>query len=74
MASNEPFPFPGVHDHVRYVLEKYGSGRLLWGADHIYHFTGTTFWETLHFLEEVPSVSTEDLRDLRYRTFKSIAL
>lgn len=70
--STDPYPFADVHDHVRYVLEQFGSKRLLWGADYIYHFTGTTFWESRHFLEEVPSVSAGDLRDLRYRTFESM--
>lgn len=73
-ASNEPYPFPDIHKYVRYALEQFGSDRLLWGSDYIYHFTETTFWESLHFLEKVPSLSTGDLRDLRYRTFESIAI
>lgn len=71
--SSDPYPFEDIHEYVRYALEQFGSNRLLWGSDHIYHFTETTYWESLHFLEEVPSVSKSDIRDLRYRTFRSIA-
>jgi L-fuconolactonase len=71
--SNEPYPFEDIHEYVRYALEQFGSDRMLWGSDYIYHFDTTTYWESLHFLEEVPSISRGDLRDIRHRTFESIA-
>jgi L-fuconolactonase len=71
--SIEPYPFKDIHEYIRYALDQFGSDRLLWGTDHIYHFSDTTYWECLHFLEEVPCVSRADLKDMRYRTFESIA-
>ena len=32
--SSEPYPFPGLHKHVRRVFEAFGSRRMLWGTDY----------------------------------------
>lgn len=70
--SLEPYPFDDIHDYVRNLLDWFGSDRLLWGTDWVYHFREATPWESIHFLEELPFVSTGDLKDLRYRTFESL--
>jgi L-fuconolactonase len=70
--SEEPYPFEDVHDHVRNLLEWFGSDRLLWGSDWVYHFKQATPWETVHFVEALPFTSRGDVRDLRYRTYESL--
>ena len=70
--SREPYPFADIHGHIRNLFDWFGSERLLWGTDWVYHLKETTPWETIHFLEELPFVSQSDRRDLQYRTFKRL--
>jgi predicted TIM-barrel fold metal-dependent hydrolase len=70
-SSEEVFPFADIHPHVRSLLDWFGSERLLWGSDFIYHFKEATPWETRHFLEEIDVLSAGDRRDLLSRTFES---
>lgn len=70
--TEEVYPFEDLYPYVRYLLTQFGSDRLLWGSDFIYHFKQATPWETLHFLDEVDCLSRSDRRDLRYRTFASL--
>ncbi|WP_436927487.1 amidohydrolase family protein [Halosimplex amylolyticum] len=70
--SQEPYPFEDVHGHVRQLVDWFGSDRLLWGTDWVYHFKEGTPWETTHFLDELDFLSTSDRRDLRYRTFETL--
>ena len=71
-SSQDVYPFADLHPYIEFLINEYGSERLLWGSDFIYHFKQATPWETLHFLEEVPFLSTKDRRQLRYRTFESL--
>jgi len=71
-SSEDVYPFEDLYPYFRFLLDQFGSGRLLWGSDFIYHFKQATPWETLHFLDEVPFLSASDRRDLRYRTFESM--
>lgn len=71
-SSEAAYPFEDLYPYLRYLLEQFGSDRLLWGSDFIYHFKQATPRETLHFLEDMPFLSTGDRRDLRYRTFESL--
>ena len=70
--SLAPYPFSDVHDHIRNLFEWFGSGRLLWGTDWVYHFKKATPWETMHFLDELSFLSRRDIRDIQYRTFESM--
>jgi len=70
--SLDPYPFHDVHEYVRYLVEQFGTDRLVWGSDHIYHFKETTYWESLHFLNELSFLSETDRRRLRHRTFESL--
>lgn len=70
--SLEPYPFEDVHDHVRALLDHFGSDRLTWGSDQIYHFKEATPWESLHFLDGLDFLSPGDRRDLLSRTFDSL--
>ena len=31
--TNEPFPFPGLHRHIRRVVDCFGKDRCVWGSD-----------------------------------------
>lgn len=55
-----PYPFTDVHDHVRFLLEEFGSDRLLWGSDYIYHFKKTSVVGTKRFIDELEFLSTRD--------------
>ncbi|MFB6135364.1 MAG: amidohydrolase [Halobacteriaceae archaeon] len=72
-SSEDVYPFEDLHPYLRYLLAQFGSDRLLWGSDFVYHFKQATPWETLHFLDEAPFLSASDRRDLLYRTFESLA-
>ncbi|MFB6138317.1 MAG: amidohydrolase [Halobacteriaceae archaeon] len=71
-SSDAVYPFSDLHPYARVLLEAFGSERLLWGSDFIYHFKEATPWETLHFLDEMSFLSTGDRRDLLHRTFESM--
>ena len=71
-SSQDVFPFADIYPYIEFLLENYGAERLLWGSDFIYHFKQATPWETLHFLDEVPVLSTTERRQLCYRTFESM--
>ena len=70
--SLDPYPFEDVHDYIRNLLDWFGSDRLLWGTDWVYHFKRATPWETIHFLDELSFLSSKDRRDFEYRTFESM--
>lgn len=70
--SIDPYPFHDIHEYVRYLVEQFGTDRLVWGSDYVYHFKETTYWESLHFLDELSFLSETDRRRLRYRTFESL--
>ncbi len=57
--SSEPYPFPGLHKHIRQVYDAFGPRRMFWGTD----------WTRLPcpwrqavtlFTEELPWLSDED--------------
>ena len=68
----DPFPFTELHEYIRFLVNEFGSERLLWGSDFIYHFKQATPWETLHFLDQMEFISSGERRDLLYRTFESM--
>lgn len=70
--SLDPYPFYDIHEYIRYLVEQFRTDRLMWGSDHIYHFTETTYWESMHFLDELPFLTETDRCRLRYRTFESL--
>jgi predicted TIM-barrel fold metal-dependent hydrolase len=66
--SDERFPHPDVHDHVRRLLEWFGPDRLLWGSDYVYRFRSVTPWQTREWLDRVPALSRADRRTVTERT------
>lgn len=71
-SSDAVYPFEDLHPYAHELLDAFGSERLLWGSDFIYHFKEATPWETLHFLDELDALSTADRRNLLHRTFESM--
>lgn len=66
--SDEPYPFEDVHAFVRELVEAFGSDRLLWGSDYVYHFKKLTPRHTREFLSELPFLSERDRENLLGRT------
>jgi len=53
--SSEPYPFPGLHRHIRRVYDAFGPRRMLWGTDYTrlpcsYRHAVTLFTDALDFL------------------------
>ena len=67
--SDEQFPFADVHEFVRTLIDAFGSERLLWGSDYIYHLKKLTPRQTREFLDELPFLSDRDHENLLGRTF-----
>lgn len=66
--SEQPFPFEDIHGFVRILVDEFGSDRLLWGSDYIYHFKRVTPQQTREFLDELPFLSRRDRANLLGRT------
>lgn len=66
--SDERYPFCDIHSFVRALVEAYGSDRLLWGSDYVYHFKKATPIQTREFLDELSFLSDRDKANLLGRT------
>jgi len=70
--SAGPYPFADTHKHVRYLFEEFGSDRLLWGSDYIYHFKKTSLIDTKRFIAELEFLSTGDERRILGRNMDDL--
>lgn len=68
--SNETYPYNDMHDHVRWLLDKFGHERLIWGADYPNVSDVATYEECVTWLEQIEGVSTGDVNWLRGRSFE----
>jgi len=68
--SAEPFPYPDMHDHVRWLLDRFGRERVIWGSDFPNVSDEATYVEARNWLEHVDTVSSQDLSWLRGRSFE----
>lgn len=57
--STEPYPFPGLHKHIRQVYDAFGPRRMFWGTDWTRLTCGYRQAITL-FTEELPWLSASD--------------
>jgi L-fuconolactonase len=57
--STEPYPFRGLHPHIRRVYDAFGPRRMFWGTDWTRLTCPWRLAVTL-FTEELPWLSTED--------------
>ena len=68
--SNETYPYNDMHDHVRWLLDKFGREHLIWGADYPNVSDVATYEECVTWLEQIEGVSTGDMNWLRGRSFE----
>ncbi len=68
--SSEPFPYPDMHDHVRWLLDEFGPERVTWGSDYPNVGDEATYAEAVHWLDHVDGLSSADLAWLRGRAFR----
>lgn len=59
--SEEDFPFSDMHDHVNWLIDQFGSDRVVWGSDYPNGSEEFTYRETLEWLHYLDSLSAEDL-------------
>ncbi|GKZ15187.1 amidohydrolase family protein [Haladaptatus sp. T7] len=68
--SAEEYPYSDMHDHVRWLLDKFGRERVIWGADFPNVSDVATYDECVTWLEHVDELSTGDINWLRGRSFE----
>ena len=69
-AGGDPYPFTSTHEAVRRLYDAYGPDRLFWGTD-ITRLPCTWRESISIFTEEMPFLSTEDLRLIMGEAFCS---
>jgi L-fuconolactonase len=57
--STEPYPYPGLHKHIRRVFDAFGPRRMFWGTD-LTRLRGTYREAITLFTEELPWLSKTD--------------
>jgi predicted TIM-barrel fold metal-dependent hydrolase len=70
-VSDEPYPYEDLHECVHWLLDTFGRDRVAWGSDfpNVTRYEGTTYPETLDWLDEVDDLSEADRRWLESRAF-----
>lgn len=69
--SNEEFPYEDVHDHIRWVLNRFERERVAWGSDYPYvSDLVDSYADTLGWLEHVDGLSRSDWRWLTERSLR----
>lgn len=67
--SSEGYPYADLHDHVRTLLEWFGSDHLVWGSDYQFECDLTTYCETKRWMDEATFLSKNDVEWITSRTF-----
>ncbi|WP_394354381.1 amidohydrolase family protein [Haloterrigena gelatinilytica] len=70
--SEEGFPYADMHDHVRWLLETFGRGRVVWGSDFPNVSDEATYAESLEWLEHVDCLSKNDREWLTERSMREL--
>jgi predicted TIM-barrel fold metal-dependent hydrolase len=68
--STESFPYADVHDHVRWLLDRFGRERLAWGSDYPNISAVTDYERGLRWLDRVEGLSDVDREWLTGRSFR----
>jgi predicted TIM-barrel fold metal-dependent hydrolase len=71
--SGESYPYRDLHEHVGWLLERFGRERLIWGSDYPNISRTATYEEGLTWLEHVPALSATDREWLTGRSFRRVA-
>jgi len=69
-ASDASFPYADVHDHVRWLLDRFGRERVIWGSDYPNVSDVATYGESRHWLRHVEGLSEADRSWLTGRSFR----
>lgn len=69
--SNESFPYRDLHDHVRWLLDRFGRERVIWGSDFPNVSDEADYVETLTWLRHVEGLSATDREWLTERAFRT---
>lgn len=68
--STAGYPYADLHDHVRKLLEWYGSDRLVWGSDYQFESELATYPETRTWMDETSFLSRNDVEWIMSRAFQ----
>lgn len=68
--SEEGFPYTDMHDHVRWLLDKFGRERVVWGADYPNVSDVGTYEECLTWVDHVDILSNGDRNWILGRSFE----
>jgi len=71
VISAEPYPYEDVHDHVRWLLDRFGRERLVWGSDYPNISRTATYEAGLTWLDHVDVLSDRDREWLTGRSFRA---
>jgi len=69
-ASNASFPYADMRDHVRWLLDRFGRERVIWGSDYPNVSDVATYGESLHWLRHVEGLSEADRSWIGGRSFR----
>lgn len=67
--SNESFPYEDMHEHVRWLLDRFGRERLIWGSDFPNVSDVATYEESYRWLDHVDGLSSTDRTWITGRSF-----
>jgi len=69
-ASDASFPYADMYDHVRWLLDRFGRERVIWGSDYPNVSDVATYGESLRWLRQVDGLSEADRAWLTGRSFR----
>jgi predicted TIM-barrel fold metal-dependent hydrolase len=58
--SKQAFPYADLHDHVHWLLERFGKERVIWGSDFPNVSDDASYADSLAWLEHVDGLSSSD--------------
>lgn len=70
--SGEEFPYSDLNEYVRWLLERYGRERLVWGSDYPNVSDVTSYEESLTWLRAVDGLSTTDYEWITGKSFRRL--
>jgi len=68
--SRESFPYEDMHDYVRWMVDRFGEERVIWGSDFPNVSDESTYEESLRWLNHVEGLSEEQRIWISGRSFE----
>ena len=72
--SNETFPYEDMHDHVNWLLDRFGRERVIWGSDYPNVSDTANYSEALNWVHHVDGLPPEDRTWLLEQAFREHVL